>query len=888
MTSNGSWKIPRKTDSTEQPVNATTAEVVVPGKKRKRTGPFRIQAGCVVALRLRPQLQHCRISVVRRPSAENGEEASLLQSIAWDDAFTWTWTKPCIGRDEGLTLIGKRIRCVFPKAPDNPKSRDKLLEGEIIRLVDYGEKQLRGTKRSFTVELLIDKKDAGRFSFLANGFEGRETGEKTKKQQLEEIIRGKDTVSVIVNLIKPWWMEYQPNQELDSTKFARWDIQKLVPTKLFHRPAATNSKSDTESVQTENMAKERRKSKETISTAARYLGDGNDSADQQTINFQWVASRYHETLFSARTEQEKDPFDAELLSAGVCAEVVKVEPTRSNAPTDGSATSTLAMVTLQRIFLPEQTCSGRLSHDHASSAYHDWNRKYLLKVPVEHLVIISKNIHTTRDASEGGQSDSNDILSALFVSHSYSQASNVYFPSSLSAGESLLKSSPTCHRCRRIISLDQCGDQSRQIGGNELWLCQTCNSELAIVGNCALSHIEKCECRWCVGDRSRGWEAEMSSRIENLNGASRKNSIFSHIYDTIVELGAFDFHLPNISPSTIPVARGSVSMKIRPKGPSKLKRTAPGRPPKNIATHAGNESKNKKRRLSGIVNGIGSNEADSTKTLEDFSVFQPSCARFTPYDRSRIKKREGFVHNETRKDKPRSLREKEDEKGGGDLEKEEKTTSGRAARANQRRVIKSVASIGSSTALNIDTLACREPQLRFDRSGIHAWGVFADEDIAAGEMILEYRGEIIGNSVAEKREVEYEAANIGSDYMFRIDATTVCDATKLGCVARFINASCEPNCYTKIITLDGSKRIVIYAKRNIRAGEELCYDYKFPLEFDEKKRIPCYCGAKDCRGYMNWDKKYVAVPMDSKVENNKAGTTIGLLETSYTLGKKPK
>jgi histone-lysine N-methyltransferase SETD1 len=851
MTSNGSWKIPRKTDNVKQPVNATTVEVVMPEKKRKRTGPFRIQTGCVVALRLRPELQNCRISVIQRPSAEKGEGAALLQSIAWDDAFTWIWTKPCIGRDESLTLIGKRIRCVFPKAPDNPQIKDRLLEGEVIRLVDYGEQPLRGTKRGFTVELLIEKKNAGRFTFLPNGFEGRETGEKTKKQQLEEIIRGKDTVSVIVNLMKPWWMEYQPDPELDSAKFARWDIQKLVPTKLSHRSAATNSKSDSESIQTENMAKERRKSKETISIAARYLGDGNDSAEQQTINFQWAASRYHDTLLSAKKEHEKDPFSVESLSAGVCAEVVKVEPTRSDTLMNGSATSTLAIVTLRRIFLPEQTSSGRLSHDHALSAYHDWDRQYLLKVPVEHLIIISKTIHTTHDPSEAGPSDSNDILSALFVSYSYSQAGNVYFPLSC-AGESILKSSRTCHRCRRIVPHDDCDDQWWQRGGDESWLCVNCNNELAIAGNGSTSHIEKCECRWCARGRSKCWEAEMSSRINRMNISSGASSIFSRIYDTLDELGTVDFHLPNMSPSIIPVARGSVSIKIRPKGPSKLKRAAPGRPPKEIATQAGNEPKKKIKRLSGIVNDICTNEDDSTKTEEDFSVFRPTCARFSPYDKSRIKKRESFINNESRKDKPRSLREKEDERAGGELDKEEKTTSGRAARANQRRVIKSVASIGASTALSIDTLACREPQLRFDRSGIHAWGVFADEDIAAGEMILEYRGEIIGNSVAEKREVEYEAAKIGSDYMFRIDATTVCDATKLGCVARFINASCEPNCYTKIITLDGSKRIVIYAKRNIRAGEELCYDYKFPLEFNETKRIPCYCGAKDCRGYMNW------------------------------------
>jgi hypothetical protein len=31
------------------------------------------------------------------------------------------------------------------------------------------------------------------------------------------------------------------------------------------------------------------------------------------------------------------------------------------------------------------------------------------------------------------------------------------------------------------------------------------------------------------------------------------------------------------------------------------------------------------------------------------------------------------------------------------------------------------------------------------------------------------------------------------------------------------------------------------------------------MEFDPAKRIPCHCGSKDCRGFMNWDKRFVAV-----------------------------
>lgn len=42
--------------------------------------------------------------------------------------------------------------------------------------------------------------------------------------------------------------------------------------------------------------------------------------------------------------------------------------------------------------------------------------------------------------------------------------------------------------------------------------------------------------------------------------------------------------------------------------------------------------------------------------------------------------------------------------------------------------------------------------MRFGKSKIHRWGVFAMEPIRKDDMLLEYRGEVIGNAVAEKRE----------------------------------------------------------------------------------------------------------------------------------------
>ena len=71
-----------------------------------------------------------------------------------------------------------------------------------------------------------------------------------------------------------------------------------------------------------------------------------------------------------------------------------------------------------------------------------------------------------------------------------------------------------------------------------------------------------------------------------------------------------------------------------------------------------------------------------------------------------------------------------------------------------------------------------------------------------------------------------------------------------GGLARFINHSCEPNCFTRIVSVDGIKRIFILAKRDIAPGEELFYDYKFEFEADEDA-VECRCGAKSCRGRMN-------------------------------------
>ncbi|ORE17999.1 hypothetical protein BCV71DRAFT_286187 [Rhizopus microsporus] len=177
------------------------------------------------------------------------------------------------------------------------------------------------------------------------------------------------------------------------------------------------------------------------------------------------------------------------------------------------------------------------------------------------------------------------------------------------------------------------------------------------------------------------------------------------------------------------------------------------------------------------------------------------------------------------------------------------TTSSRSTRVNNRRLVSGMMiqnkTMAESDLLKFNQLKKRKKRLIFAKSPIHEWGLYAGEHIDAHDIVIEYIGEVIRQQVAEIREKHYERIGIGSSYLFRVDDDMVIDATKKGGMARFINHCCTPNCSAKIITVDKQKKVVIYANRDIEPGEEITYDYKFPIEAD---KIPCFCGSKFCKG----------------------------------------
>ncbi|ROT43148.1 hypothetical protein SODALDRAFT_31948 [Sodiomyces alkalinus F11] len=179
----------------------------------------------------------------------------------------------------------------------------------------------------------------------------------------------------------------------------------------------------------------------------------------------------------------------------------------------------------------------------------------------------------------------------------------------------------------------------------------------------------------------------------------------------------------------------------------------------------------------------------------------------------------------------------------------------RANRANNRRHVTALQdemkSSGDPDVFKFNQLKKRKKPVKFARSAIHNWGLYTEENINKDDMIIEYVGEQVRQQISEIREKRYLKQGMGSSYLFRIDDNTVIDATKKGGIARFINHSCMPNCTAKIIKVDGSKRIVIYALRDIARNEELTYDYKFEREIGSTDRIPCLCGTAQCKGFLN-------------------------------------
>lgn len=107
-------------------------------------------------------------------------------------------------------------------------------------------------------------------------------------------------------------------------------------------------------------------------------------------------------------------------------------------------------------------------------------------------------------------------------------------------------------------------------------------------------------------------------------------------------------------------------------------------------------------------------------------------------------------------------------------------------------------------------------------------GLFALEPIPKGKRIIEYTGPFISNEEVEQRE---------GKYFFGVNTKWSIDGSPRSNTARYINHSCRPNAEAFI----SGRRVWIWSRRNIKAEEEITYDYGEEYFEDIIKPMGCRC-----------------------------------------------
>ncbi|HEX7955790.1 MAG TPA: SET domain-containing protein-lysine N-methyltransferase, partial [Pyrinomonadaceae bacterium] len=113
--------------------------------------------------------------------------------------------------------------------------------------------------------------------------------------------------------------------------------------------------------------------------------------------------------------------------------------------------------------------------------------------------------------------------------------------------------------------------------------------------------------------------------------------------------------------------------------------------------------------------------------------------------------------------------------------------------------------------------------LKVKKSKIYGQGCFALAHFPARKKIATYAGELIkGENKIEARLRRQQAVAIK---IIRLDLDTAIDGSVGGDATAYINHSCDPNAFMRIVP---GQKVAIFARRDISPGEELTIDYRDP------------------------------------------------------------
>ena len=124
------------------------------------------------------------------------------------------------------------------------------------------------------------------------------------------------------------------------------------------------------------------------------------------------------------------------------------------------------------------------------------------------------------------------------------------------------------------------------------------------------------------------------------------------------------------------------------------------------------------------------------------------------------------------------------------------------------------------------------------KSKIAGKGAYALQRIPARKKIGDLGGVIITMKEAMKLIKNLKVINL-----VELDNDLALNASAKPNDMRFINHSCDPNTYLRVM----KNRVEFYALKKIKKGQELSCDYG---ETHHEGTLPCRCGAKNCRGFI--------------------------------------
>lgn len=151
------------------------------------------------------------------------------------------------------------------------------------------------------------------------------------------------------------------------------------------------------------------------------------------------------------------------------------------------------------------------------------------------------------------------------------------------------------------------------------------------------------------------------------------------------------------------------------------------------------------------------------------------------------------------------------------------------------------------------------------------WGLRTVTDLPVNSFVMEYVGEVVRSKEFRSRVKKYTKQKIKHHYFMALRSDEIIDATVKGNVTRFINHSCEPNCETQKWTVNGDLRIGFFTIRNLRAHEEITFDYQFQRY--GRKAQKCYCEAPSCRNYIGGNDRALSLDGHSSPQPNSENKT---------------